>query len=318
MIEILESSDQVVQQGGPNIRFIKEAGLIPGIPIAPRLWDIEQRKRVMSKMGIDFSIISAGNPWINNIPGSVSKDAARKINSEIANIARANRTQFAGLGILPVNSPLDAAEEVTYSTNELQLKGFMVGSRVSKKSIGSEDNIVILEECAKLDVPIYVHPTAPDNVLESYTGNNVISLIYPLETTIAATDIVLGGFFERFPNAKIILSHLGGAVPFLLGRLDRATQTASTLNVEDRKLGSEAHDYFKRFYLDSIAYYTPTLEYVVDLWGAEKIILGSDYPYGWGENRERIIEPIESTKYDESAKSKILAENAVQLFKLDV
>jgi aminocarboxymuconate-semialdehyde decarboxylase len=311
MQEIMESCSQVTQDPKTGARFIKEAGVEPGVPIVPKMWDVEERLRVMDRMGIEYSVVSVGNPWINNVPREKSKEAARRINSEIAEIVRKHSRKMAGLGVLPVNSPTDAAAEVDYAVNELQLKGFMVGSRISRNSIASEEHVVILEECVRHDVPVYIHPTAPENVLENYASFNVIGLVYPFETSVAASDIILSGFFERFPNAKIILSHLGGAIPFLLGRLDRATQGGMMLR-------TEAHDYFRRFFLDTIAYFTPTLEYAIDLWGPEKIMLGSDYPYNWGDNRERVVGTVEKTKYGESAKSLVMGENAARLFKLDV
>jgi predicted TIM-barrel fold metal-dependent hydrolase len=311
LLEVLESCDQVTQDTETGTRFIKEAGLVPGIPLSEKFWDVEERLRVMSRMGIDYSILSIGNPWLNNVPGSKSKEATRRINSEIAAIVKGHPHKFAGLGLLPVNSPAEVAEEVDYGLNELQLKGFMLGSRVSGKSIASEENIGILEECAKRNVPIYLHPTAPDRILESYSTTNVIGLVFPLETTVAAADIAVSGFLGRFPSAKIILSHLGGAIPFLLGRLDRATDGRNPAK-------EEAHDYFRHFFLDTLAYYTPTLEYAVDLWGPEKVMLGSDYPYPWGDNRERIIGAVERTKYNESSKSLILGDNAVRFFDLEM
>ena len=313
MLDILDSCDQIIHDSKTNSQYIKEGGLEPGIQLFSTFWDIDERLRVMANLGIDRSIISIGNPWTNNIPREKSRNASRQINMEIASIVKMHPDKFAGIGVLPVNSPMDAVEELDYAVNELRLKGIIVGSRVSKKSIAAADFIAIFEESAKLDVPVYIHPTAPENASENYDVMSVLGLIYPMETSIAATKLVLSGLFDRFPEAKIILSHLGGAIPFLLGRLDRATEGSP----ESPKLKKEIRHYFKRFHLDTVSYFTSALEYAIDLWGSDKIMLGSDYPYKWGENRTRILEPVEKTKYTEGAKSQILGENAARLFKLD-
>ncbi len=309
-LDILESHGQILRDKTTGTSLINETGKDTGLkfPIFPDMWDLEARVKSMQKLGIDVQVISIGNPWVSYMPANKSKDIARKLNVELQRIVREHQKFFVGMGVLPVDSPVDAAEEIRFAVRELGLKGFMIGTHVNGKSIASEEFLPFFEEAAKEDVPIYIHPLAPMNI-ESYDLLSMTALIFPTLTAVAALGIVLNGHLDRYPRAKIILAHLGGTVPFCLGRLDRAVETLGK-----KKLPKTANEYLRRFYLDSVSYFGPTLEYATNLWGSEKIMLGTDYPYAWSDNFKRVLEIIEKSRFSDKEKSYILGENASRLF----
>ena len=313
-IDILESFGQTIDDEKTGKRFISETGSDKGhrIQLFNEMWDMKARLKTMDKLGVDMEVLSIGNPWVSYIPKVKAVKASRELNQHLGEIVRESPARFAAIGVLPVDSPLDAIEEMHYAVNELRMRGFMIGTHVYGKPIYSKEFLPIFEEAAKLDVPVYIHPLAKVDVGVYYDRLLVTGLVFPCETTIAATGLVLSGLLDKSPNSKIVLSHLGGMIPFLLGRLERAIKT----NPHENTLDKEINEYFKLFYLDSISYFTPTLEYATDIWGTNKIMMGSDYPYSWGDNYEKIVEVIGKSKYLEEEKQLIYSENAKKLFGL--
>jgi aminocarboxymuconate-semialdehyde decarboxylase len=272
------------------------------------MWDIPTRTKVMDKLGVDFEVLSIGNPWLSYIPKTHSADVARTLNKGLGSLAKSNQKRFGAMGVLPVTSQ-KVVEELDYAVSELEIKGFMIGTHASGRPIASEEFLQIFERAAQLQVPIYVHPLARSDISRYYDRVTATSLVFPTETAIFAKQAVKMRLLEKCPNLRIILAHLGGSVPFLLGRLDRAFastgQTSASLS-ED----------FKSFYLDSISYSRSALEYASKIWGADKIMLGTDYPHIWGDNLERTIEIISRSNLSEPEQQCIFGENATRLFKL--
>ena len=314
-IDILKSCGHFVEEKETGRRFISETGSDKGhrILLSKQMSDIPTRLETMDKIGIDMEILSIGNPWISYVPSDRAVNASRQLNQYLNEIVHENPKRFAAVGVLPVTSPSsNVIEEMRYSVKELGMRGFMIGTHVFGKPIYSKEFIPIFEAAAKLGIPMYIHPLAKADVGVYYDRLIVTGLVFPAETTIAAAGLVLSGLFDRCPDSKIILSHLGGMIPFSLGRLERAMKT----NPHENKLDRDVIEYFKLFYLDSISYYTPSLEYTADIWGTDKIMMGSDYPYAWGDDREKVVGVIENSKYSESEKHLMYSENAKKLFKL--
>ena len=260
-MDILEANGQLLRNpSGPTMITEGRDGL--RFPVFEEMWDIGKRIRRLEDLKIDLEIVSIGNPWLSYIPLEKAKTAAREVNRELADVVGDHRKQMVGIGVLPLTAPTDALEEMDFAIEELGLRGFMVGSHVGGRSIASEEFMPVFEHAARKEVPIYIHPLAPPNV-SGYDLLSIVSFVFPMQTSVAAVSLALGGVFDMFPRLKVVLAHLGGTLPFCLGRLDRATQ--ATPNAP--KIPAEAHDYMRNFYLDSISYYQPTLEYAVDLWG---------------------------------------------------
>jgi predicted TIM-barrel fold metal-dependent hydrolase len=269
-------------------------------------WDIPSRLRVMDNLGIDVQLLSVGNPWLSYIPASESKRFSRILNKELMTTAKNYPTRFAVLGILPVSSS-EAIEELDYAVNELGVKGFMIGTHVNGRSIVCDEFLPIFERASKLKIPIYIHPLARPDVSRYYDRSTTASLIFPTETALIAKEIVEKEIFVKYPNCSLVLPHLGGTVPFSLGRLFRNFQSRKESDI----LGS-----LKKFYLDSISYYTPAFEYAAGIWGPEKIMFGTDFPHIWSDDHSHTIETIVNSKLTDKQKNLVLGENAVRFFSL--
>ncbi|MHB1868948.1 MAG: amidohydrolase family protein, partial [Nitrososphaerales archaeon] len=263
-------------------------------------------------LGIDMQVLSIGNPWVSYIPKSLCKSAARALNSELAKICKEYPKRFVSMGVIPLSSIEDAIEEIDYAVDELNIRGFMIGTHANGRPLFSDDFLPFFKELEKKDVPMFVHPLAKVDVGKIYDRLTTVGILFPNETTIIATGLMTNGFLDKLPNLKIILAHLGGNVPISIGRIDRAVKT----NPVKAALLRTTEEYLKRYYLDSLAYYTPALELAVDIWGPDKVMLGSDSPWHWSADSEKIVAPIAKSKYSTTVKDSILGENAIKIFNI--
>ncbi len=156
-------------------------------------------------------------------------------------------------------------------------------------------------------------------VLSRYLVNVVLIssavgwLISPFETTYAATRLALSGLLEEYPDIVFVLSHLGGTLPYLVGRIDDGNRIYKEHQSKIREPPSE---YLRKMYLDTASFYEPALNCAHDFWGAGMMLLGSDYPYGWVGDLRRCSENIERLEIGEEGKKKILHLNAEKILKL--
>jgi aminocarboxymuconate-semialdehyde decarboxylase len=156
----------------------------------------------------------------------------------------------------------------------------------------------------ELGVPIFIHPNNPagiERVRKYYLTN---FLCYPLETTIAAAQLVFGGVLDRFPNLKICLSHAGGVLPFLIGRLERGQSVRP--EARDHYRHPFPH-YLKNFYVDTITYRADTLRFVLELMPPGHVFLGTDYPYDMADTDP--IGSVRTAAQDEGLLSQIFNNN---------
>lgn len=312
-LDILDSFGQIYNDSRGE-RYIYETKSASGYKIKAfdSMWNMQTRLKVMQKLGVNMQVLSFGNPLMSYAPPKRAKKASRMLNIELSNIVRNYPKKFSGIGVLPVTSPNDAIDEIDFAIDELGLKGFMLGTHTGTYSIYDEHFMPVLERIVRRNVPIYIHP-----ILSQDSGSTdfltMTGLLFPNETSKVAIRIMLNGFMDRFPRAKIVLAHLGGMLPFCLGRLNRAAAKSP----DGSKLRSTPEKYLQMFYLDSISYFAPAIEYAVRLWGARKIMLGSDYPYSWSDNLNKIVGVVSRSNINEKEKDLILGENATRLFSLD-
>jgi aminocarboxymuconate-semialdehyde decarboxylase len=135
----------------------------------------------------------------------------------------------------------------------------------------------------------------------------------PLDTTVAAGHLILSGVMEAFPRLKILLAHGGGTLPYIHGRLDRGFERRPEIN---KVIPKPPTEYLKQFHFDTITHDTAALRGLVELVGADHVLLGSDYPFDMGS--ENPVELARAAGLDRESEAKILGGNAVRLLNLEV
>src|SRR5262244_2620200 len=243
-------------------------------------WDLERRLQDMAASKVDVQVLSVcPQTFLYAQPPAVAAAFARVQNEQLAKLAKARPDRFLGIATLPMQAPKAAADELRHAMNGLGLRGAQIGSNIAGKNLDDPELEPVWATAAELGAFILVHPinVAGMDRLGSYYLNNLIG--NPLDTTIAAASLVFSGVLERYPSLKICLSHGGGFVPYQAGRFLHGWHVRKEPKGRLPKPPTES---LARFYFDTIVHSKEVLAFLVGNAGANRVLLGSDYPFDMG------------------------------------
>jgi aminocarboxymuconate-semialdehyde decarboxylase len=243
-------------------------------------WDLERRLQDMAASKVDVQVLSVcPQTFVYAQPPAVAATFARVQNEQMAKLAKARPDRFLGIATLPMQAPKLAADELRHAMDVLGLRGAQIGSNIAGKNLDDPELEPVWATAAELDAFILVHPinVAGMDRLGSYYLNNLIG--NPLDTTIAAACLVFSGVLERHPTLKFCLAHGGGFVPYQAGRFLHGWHVRTEPKKNLPKPPTESLD---RFYFDTIVHSKEVLEFLVGNAGADRVLLGSDYPFDMG------------------------------------
>lgn len=280
--------------------------------LAPAHHSLEARLQDMARAEIDMAILSLTTPGVHVERPDRARALARIVNDEFAEIQRTYPDRFRCLATLPLQTPEVAAYELERAVRELGLVGAMVFSNVNGRPIDAPEFWPVFEAAEALDVPLMIHPTAPAfaDYLSDYRLVALLGFAY--DTTMVAVRMVLGGVLDRFPRLTLIQTHLGGTLPYLAERVQRGYRAYPELR---GRLQRDPMDYFREMYLDTVLFDPACLLLGLAFVGEDRLLLGSDHPHQVGDI-ERAPRVIEELPISPHAKRKILAENALRLFRI--
>ncbi len=250
---------------------------------SPHLIDLDLRMKIFDEMGVDAQVITpAPGQCYYSVPAEIGIKAARIVNEGIADIARSRADRIpAAMGSVPLQAGGEAAAaELEHCVKHLGLKGVEVLAHVGGKELSDPTFEPFWAKVEELGAVVFIHPNSyphPQRFREHYFSNVIGN---PLDTTMALHWLIFDGVLERYPDLKIIASHGGGYLPGYSGRIDHAWGARSDSR---GSLPKPPSYYLKKIYLDTIVFTTHQLEAMVKLFGVDKILLGTDYPYDMGE-----------------------------------
>ncbi len=249
----------------------------------PNLVNLDLRMRDFDAMGLDAQVISPAPPQCYyDVPPEVGIDAARAVNEGVAAIAAKLPDRIpAALGSVPLQAGGEvAAAELEHAMTVLGLKGVEVLTHVGELELSDKSFEPFWERSEKLGAVVFIHPSGFTETRRfgRHYFSNVIG--NPLDTTMALHHLIFDGVLERYPGLKILAAHGGGFLPAYSGRIDHGWGARSDAHGE---LPRPPSFYLKKIYLDTIVFTPHQLEGLVALFGVEKILLGTDYPYDMGE-----------------------------------
>ena len=278
--------------------------------IGANCWDPGRRVEDCDKAGVDVQVLSTVpvmfGYWAKPEHGL---DLARMLNDHIAGVVRDHPTRFAGLGTLPMQAPELACRELERCVRELGLAGVEIGSHVNDWNLNDPAVFEVFEAAEKLGAAVFVHPwdMMGQERMRRYWLPWLVGM--PAETSLAICSIIFGGVLERLPNLRICFAHGGGAFPWTIGRIEHGFNLRPDLCAIDNE--RNPREYLGRFYLDSLVHDADALRYLIGLMGAEKIALGSDYPFPLGEAQPgRLIESM--GELDAGVRQRLLAGTALE------
>jgi aminocarboxymuconate-semialdehyde decarboxylase len=273
--------------------------------------DISYRQDVLEHEKVDTQVITLTTPGTHVEPPERAVRMAQLVNDAFAAIVRDRSPRFMALATLPLCDPSASVTELRRTMTDLGLPGAMIFSNVNGKALADPDFEPLYAEADRLGAVLHIHPTNPVGV-EAMTDYWLMPLVgFLFDTTLAAAKLVFAGVPARYPNIKWVLSHLGGAIPYLAERLDRGWRafTDCRVNIPD-----PPSEYLRRFYFDTVNFDPSALRLAVDFAGASQILAGSDYPHQIG-SIPLMKESLTALDVTNSERSMIMGGNAATLYR---
>jgi len=275
--------------------------------------DIEYREQVLVEHGIDLQVLTLTTPGTHVESAETAARFAAVTNDAFAAVMQAKSRRFAALATLPLNDPRAAVKELRRACEQLGLRGAMVFSNVNGLALCDARFWPLYEAANDLEAVLHVHPTQPVGVeaMMEYWLMPLVGFLF--DTTLAAAGLVFSGVVERFPRIRWVLSHLGGAIPYLVERLDRGYRAFPECRANIRRPPSE---YLKQFYYDTVNFDARALRLAIDFAGPNHILAGSDYPHQIG-SLPSMLDSIRALELSDRDKADILGNNAARLLALE-
>jgi aminocarboxymuconate-semialdehyde decarboxylase len=278
--------------------------------------DIALRLKEMDKMGVDIQAVSpAPNQTYYWTEPGMGAELARSVNQRLAEIVAQHPDRFVALGTVPLQDVSLAVAELEHCIRKLGMRGVEINPSVRGMDLtDAKLNLdAFFAAVQKLDVIIFMHPigfTQGDRLIDHYF-NNVIG--NPLETTVATSHLIFDGVLERHPKLKVVLPHAGGYLAHYWARMDHAWKARPDCHTLIKRKPSS---YLEKFYFDTITFDHGMLAHLIARFGADHVLLGTDYPYDMG--MERPVEFIGGVKgLSAQERAAIEGGNAARLLKID-
>lgn len=266
-------------------------------------WSAEKRMKECNHHQVDVQVLST-------VPVMFSYWAkpedclaiSQFLNDHIAEIVERYPKRFVGLGTIPLQAPELAVKELE-RCKKIGLKGIQIGSHVNDWNLNDENLFPIFQACQELDMCVFVHPwdMMGQDKMQKYWLPWLVGM--PAETSLAICSMIFGGIFERLPKLRVAFAHGGGSFPATLGRIKHGFDCRPDLVAIDNPISPEK--YIGKFWIDSLVHDKKTMDFVLDMFGADKIALGSDYPFPLGENIPGTL--IRQSGYDKMTQEKLLS-----------
>jgi aminocarboxymuconate-semialdehyde decarboxylase len=291
-------------------RFIQVGLLLRTGPITPLFIDIDARLKEMDRQGVKIHALSLTQPMVYWADDDLGVQLCIAFNDAISAAHREHPDRLIGFACLPMQNPRLALEELERAAKLPGIRGIYMATAVRDRELSDPGFFPVYERMGDLGLPLFLHPMMINN--ERMKQFYLINLCgNPFDTALAASHLIYGGVLDAFPKLEISLPHAGGALPILRGRLDRGFYTRN----ECKTIPRPPSEYLKRFTYDTISYSEDILQDLVDLVGADRIMMGSDYCFDIAY--EEPVKMVTGMKtLSEEQKQQILGGNAIRLLKL--
>ena len=278
-----------------------------------KLTSIGQRLADMDKMRIDVQAISTSPlQYYYGLDGDVGRTIADTINDRLAEMVAAHPDRFVALGTLPMQEPELAVQALVRCMKERGFRGIEIGTNVGGVELADKRYEKLFAKAQELNAVIFLHPigfTEPKRLTQHFLTNVIGN---PLDTTVALAHLVFGGTLERYPRLKIVAAHGGGFLAHYPARMDHAYRVRPECHDYIRRPPSY---YMKKIFYDTVVFSEDQLEHLVNQWGADHVVVGTDYPYDMGYYKP--VDFVNGTKsLTRAEKDQIVGGNAAKLLGL--
>ena len=283
--------------------------------IEDNCWDPRRRLEDCAATGVDVQVLSTVPVMFNYAARPEhTLDLSTLLNDHVASVVARFPTRFVGLGTLPMQKTDLAIYELERCRRDLGLAGVQIGTHINGWSLDHPDLFPIFEAAADLGAAVFVHPwdILGKDRMTKYWLPWLVGM--PAETSLAICSVIFGGVLERLPKLRIAFAHGGGSFPGTVGRIEHGFNARPDLCAVDNAVPPRR--YLGRFYVDSLVHDPDALRYLLRLIGAERVALGSDYPFPLGEAVPgAMIDAM--TDLDAETRARLLGGTALEFLALD-
>jgi predicted TIM-barrel fold metal-dependent hydrolase len=275
--------------------------------------ELEARLRLMDRAGVQMQVLSACPQMPYGEDADKAAAAARFVNDQYASLVQDHPDRFRAFAALPMPHLQESLGEMGRALDELGLTGVAMNTTVLDRALVEPEYEPVFAELNRRNAVLYLHPAGNGACSPLITGYHLTWMVgAPVEDTISIMQLITHGIPAHYPNVKIINSHLGGALPMLLQRADdqygwEAPDTPERPSVAAR-----------RMWYDTVGHgHVPALRCAIDSFGADRLVLGTDFPYENGDTFVRAVDYIRDPQIDPAAARTILDQNAGALLGID-
>lgn len=276
----------------------------------------DRRLTAMDEAGITKAVLSLAGPGVQAEKRTdTAVKLARQVNDHLAAEMAKQPARYGGFAHLAMQDPATAADELERCVRDLGMQGAMINGQTGGTYLDDDRYSVFWERVSDLAVPVYIHPNNPPEVVHMYSGHPELFgpvWSWTVETATHALRLVFSGTFDRFPNARLILGHLGETLPYLMWRLD------SRWEISNR--GAMRLEHAPSHYLRNNVWVTTSgmcsdapLRCALDMLGSDRVLFSADYPF---ESAREAGEWIEAAPLSDAERRAVCHDNAASLLKL--
>ena len=305
LMEKRKTDPQVFTKEG--VRVVQMGDWLRKIP--PHYMDVDVKLAAMDAAGIRLTALSVNDPgpeWF----GADGPVVAQMLNDFVAGIVQRHPTRFFGLCVLPLQDMRASLAELDRCVRQLKMKGILLYTNLAGRFPDEPEFRPLFARAVELDVPVLLHPAKPITIdfVKGYEMTSTLGNMF--ENTIALTRLLMSGILDEYPKLKLVCPHLGGTLPYIVGRLDHQV---NVLKRGPRNLQRSPSEYLRSIWLDVVSPLPLAIKFGHEFVGAERLLFSSDHP--WVEP-SLIVECVQQAKLSTADEAKIFSGNARKLFRV--
>lgn len=246
-----------------------------GFELKKTFIDFELYRREQEKANVTHSMISPiPQLFLYDFPKEITTELSKIYNRSLVNIIKNTPEQLSAVGTVPLGHP-DQAAQVLCEAMDLGLKGAIIGPGIEEHMLSDSFFQPFFEEANRLKAILFIHPLlCEDPRLKRRMMPNLVGV--PWETTVCATDILLSGMSDKYPDIKFLFAHGGGFLPYQIGRLDKGFEQWAMVS---SNLQAPPSEYLRRFWYDTVLWNQNSVDFLVKTVGEDRVVAGSDFPF---------------------------------------